>query len=308
MSKRIVFVHQGKAHLPELRAYASFFAQQGYEVVDVQYKDLMGMDRDFVKESILWYFMGFYHGKMTAKFIIHDYRSLSTGRFPHLKDYVKKYINHKPDLRVFLNEKVQQRLSFGDRLPYCLIDMGLPKYIANYREISEPKQFDFVYSGVVSRDRDLDKVIESFIKAYGKTRTLLLIGRYEESIKRQFEGYENIIFYGQVEQSEVFKLIQSAEYALCIIPCRYPHLLQTPTKLIEYLALGAKIIANPNPMVIEILKRSGNMSKVFLMDNRYCFPPVEALIRLKSAFLNVEDYLWDKVIKRSGILDWLKKV
>lgn len=305
--RKIFFVHQQKAHLPEMNAYANFFTAHGYDPECVTYEDLLRVDRKVLKESILWYFMGFYPRYIQAYAIIHDYRSLSTGYLVHFKDFLKRMLNHKPHLRVFLNDKVRRVFNFQDNIPYLLIDMGLPGGIRDYVDLVINPQYDFVYVGAVTRDREIDKVIHSFLNTYGEQKTLLLVGAYENCLRTRFGGKKNVIFYGCVDQGKVFELIKSSRYALCVIPNKYPYNLQTPTKLLEYLALKAKIIANDNPMVMELLGKTGNLPKVFIMDSYYRFPMVAELEQLQPTFINIEEYLWDGILTRSGIIEFLRR-
>lgn len=111
------------------------------------------MDTDFLKDCILWYFMGFYNKKILSKLTIHDYRSLSTGSFAIIKDFLKRTLNLKPDLRVFLNEEVKENLNFNDEVPYFFINMGLPSTISTYVNLDVEPEYDFIYVGAITYER-----------------------------------------------------------------------------------------------------------------------------------------------------------
>lgn len=304
---KILFVHQKRAHLPEIEAYRKFFTRFGYDAQEVTYEDLVKMDRDVLKNCILWYFMGFYPCLIRARIIIHDYRSLSTGCLPRIKDFLKKFLNHKPDLRIFLNEKVREILNFQDGVPSLLIDMGLPASIKHFANLEISPSYDFVYVGAVTRERDIDKVVRNFLNTYGDRFTLLLVGDYEVSLKLQFKNQKNVVFWGRVAQEKVFELVKSSRYSLCVVPNRYPYYFQTPTKLLEYLALGARVVVNDNPMIMEILHKTGNLSSAYIMDREYRLPPLEWLERLQPASLNIDQYLWENILAQSGIADFLRQ-
>lgn len=125
---------------------------------------------------------------------------------------------------------------------------------------------------------------------------------YEPRLKEKFITFPNVIFMGRTSQEEVFKFIKKSKYAICIIPNKYPYNLQTPTKLLEYLALKAKIITNHNPMVLKMLQETGNTDNVFIMNEAWNLPSEDELATLEPASLQLEDFLWDKILERSGIL------
>ena len=153
MRNKVFFIHQGKAHLPEIIAYSKFFSSKGFETHEILYQNLMKMDTDFLKDCILWYFMGFYNKKILSKLTIHDYRSLSTGSFAIIKDFLKRTLNLKPDLRVFLNEEVKENLNFNDEVPYFFINMGLPSTISTYVNLDVEPEYDFIYVGAITYER-----------------------------------------------------------------------------------------------------------------------------------------------------------
>jgi len=305
MGRKIFFVHINKAHLPEVEAYSSFFSSYGYDKIEILYSDLLKIDKKILKDNILWYFMGFYPFKLEASLVIHDYRSLSVGNFAKFKNFIKKLFNHKPDIRIFLNSSVKKEFNFCDNVPSLEIDMGIPESIKKYVNLEIEKEYDFIYVGVINYDRKINKMIEGFLESYGNKKKILLAGMYEPKIKEEFSHYNNVIFYGRVEQEKVFELIKKSQYSICTIPNKYPYNLQTPTKLLEYLALKSKVIANKNPMIINVLKKTNNLEKVYLMNNEYDFPSFQELSFLQETCLNIEEYLWEGILKKSGILECL---
>ena len=308
MEKKIIFIHQNKAHLPEIEAYKKYFGSHGFETHDIVYQDLVKKDISSFENIILWYFMGFYPRKINAKLVIHDYRSLSTGRIAKAKDYLKRILNFKPHLRIFLNEEVRKNFSFDDGIPYLTIDMGLPLSIVNYIDLDTKPKYDFIYVGAVSYEREIHKLIKKFIARYGDSKSLLLVGMFDPKLKKEFDSFQNIIFTGKISQEEVFKFIKESGYSICIIPNKYPHSLQTPTKLLEYLALKSKIIVNRNPMVLKILKETNNINNVFIMDENWNLPEQNILKSIRPSSICVEYFLWDAILKRSGILEEIEKI
>ncbi|MDI3312509.1 MAG: hypothetical protein QJR05_13940 [Thermoanaerobacterium sp.] len=307
--KKILFVHQLKAHLPELDAYSNFFRKYGFETEELSYKDLTSIDEKEMKKTILWYFMGLYIKKsiFTPFLTIHDYRSLSVGMFARVKDKIKKHMNFKPDIRVFLNDYVKESLNFNDSTPSFMIDMGLPSSIVHFIEQPVNPEFDFIYSGVISNERKIDKLIDRFLHTYGKTKSLLLVGLYNPKIKERYEKFNNILFTGKVSQKEVFRLVKKSHFAISAIPNKYPYNVQTPTKLLEYLALRSRVIMSNSWIARKILYETDNHDRVFIMDNEWNFPSENELEAIKPTSLNVDDYLWDKIIERSNLLESIKQ-
>jgi len=290
-SRHILLVHQGKASLPELSAYRDYFTARSYrcEAITADRLD----PHQSLPNTILWLFMGLYRRRYGAEFVVHDYRSLSTGRWPRAKDRLKRMLNDRPDLRVFLNTGVRDAMGFHDGVPSLLLDMGIPEGLQAYRT-PLPAEYDFVYVGDISRERESQQMIERFLERYGTRRSLLLVGPCEEEIRAQFESYPNLHFTGRIPQEEVFARVQRANVALCFIPDRYPYRLQTPTKLLEYAALGKRIIANDLASTKETAERLG--IRLRLMTG-YEFPPEAELAALEeNRGLDPEDLSWESVI------------
>jgi glycosyltransferase involved in cell wall biosynthesis len=297
---RILLVHQGKASLPELVAYRDHFQNRGYQCRAITW-DRLHRDQA-LPDTVLWLFMGLYPHNYRAGFVVHDYRSLSTGRLPRLKDRVKRRFNGKPDLRVFLNPGVRDALDFRDGIPSTLIDMGIPDSLWAYRA-PVPPAFDFVYVGDVSRERASDRMIERFLARYGDRRSLLLVGPCEPAIRNRFQDRANLHFAGRLPQEQVFAQVQRADIGLCFIPDRYPYSLQTPTKLLEYAALGRRIVANDLASTREAAERLG--IRLRLMAG-YGFPPEAELATLEdNRHLDPTSLSWERAIRTAGLERYL---
>jgi hypothetical protein len=103
---KILFVRTGKAFLPEIDAYVKYFNKlEGFEAYDSQLLDENYSIDDF---DVIWEIKGFGGVKDASKIVVHDYASLSTGSFPRIKNNLKKWLNPKPNLRVFLNQAVKE--------------------------------------------------------------------------------------------------------------------------------------------------------------------------------------------------------
>lgn len=298
--KKIIFIHEGRAIYPDIQAYKKYFESR-YETEEILYDEL-DKKADY-SDSILWYMMGFYPKKIKAGFVIHDYRSVSIGRFLWLKNTIKKYLNHKPDLRIFLNDFVKKTVGLKDSIDSLMLDMGVPEDILKYRDDDKQKyKYDFCYIGSISQGRDMHTILQEFVKTYKDSKTFILAGRVEDSdFFEEFKNNKNIIYAGLIPQNEAFELVQDSEFAVCYLPKIKPFCYQTPTKLLEYIALNKKIIINDCPSNIETIKKFN--TSYFLMKNNK-FPNSNDLNSLKDNNNKNFDYtkiIWNNVIKNSGI-------
>lgn len=254
MGKIIFIIHGGKANYPEISAYRNYFSAD-YEVLD---GDLASYNKlNNKSECIAWCIMGFFPYKIEAKQVIHDYRSLSVGRFPALKDWVKKKFNSSPDLRIFQNTIMKDAMAFNDEVQTCILPMGVPEYIFDVaKDESSEYLAKYCYIGEISFEREIDKVLSAFIENNIKG-DFVLIGTPEEKLYEQFSKYKSIKFLGRKPQKETLKLVKQCEFAVCSLPYHRPYSFQAATKLLEYLALGMKVVCNPAPSNMMVCKELG---------------------------------------------------
>ena len=155
---KILLIRSTKAYLPEIDIYKEYL-KDSFRVFIVNSDDKINFS-DF---DIIWKFMGFdffdnfklntflknfinsrilthfYKTKNLliktsnknnniSPFIIHEYASLSSGKFKKFKNFLKKNLNSRPNLRIFLNEKVKKEMNFSDNIPFLYRDMGIDKH------------------------------------------------------------------------------------------------------------------------------------------------------------------------------------
>src|SRR5699024_11808214 len=103
---KILFKRSDNALLPDIDAYIKYLNQDSmFDCYDSA--DLAGgysLD-DF---DVIWEFKGLGGIQSDNHIVVHEYASLSTGRFAKLKNLIKSVRNPKPDLRIFLNEDVRK--------------------------------------------------------------------------------------------------------------------------------------------------------------------------------------------------------
>ena len=117
--KKILMLSSGKAILPEINAYKKYITD--YQIVDSRELDII----DFTEFDLIWKFMGSDIFRKLDIPVIHEYASLSTGKFPKLKNEIKRVFNIKPKVRIFLNKNVKNEFGFNDKIPYIYRDMGI---------------------------------------------------------------------------------------------------------------------------------------------------------------------------------------
>lgn len=291
--KKMLFIRNEKAFLPEIEAYIQYF-NKTKEFIAYDSSKLNG-DFDQNEYDILWEFKGVGGLKATDQILIHEYASLSTGTFPVLKNAVKTLKNRKPNLRVFLNANVKSGFNFKDTIPYCYRDMGIDRIFLQNE--MQNKEFDFVYIGSISKCREIDQLLHAFTtKMKGK---LLLIGPADDDLYIAYKNNKDITFTGKVRYNEVPLIASTAEYGINFIPNRYPFNIQTSTKLLEYVALGLKVITTDYKWVRQF-EQQHNCSFFKLNINHFEHSQLEKHKFISN--MNCEDFLWENVIDRSNIL------
>lgn len=298
---KILFVRTGKAFLPEIDAYVKYFNKlEGFEAYDSQLLDENYSIDDF---DVIWEFKGFGGVRDVNKVIVHDYASLSTGSFPKVKNNLKKWLNPKPNLRVFLNQAVRQGFNFNDDIEFCYRDMGIDERFLSVK--SEEKEYDFVYVGSICKGRGMDRFLAEFTrKPQGK---LCLIGNVEDDIYNEYKHNKDLVFTGSVPYGEVPIIASKAVYGINYIPDKYPFNIQTSTKLLEYLALGLKVITTDYQWVRDFEKRHGcSFYKLNLKQDGFNRDYIESY-DYKSNFA-VENHLWDAVLENSGLKEKIRDI
>ena len=242
--KLIRFIHEGKAAYPDVKAYRSYFGTKYDTIENTPSEAASAAD---LGASACWYMMGFYPKKIGCAVTIHDYRSLSVGRFRKTKDRIKRLLTADPDIRIFQNEAIRNALGFPiDERTYYL-PMGVPEFFIEKRGLKPKITRDFIYIGSMLGERKCELMLDSFLKRFGETKTFDLYGPPNEELEARYAGKGNIRFHGLIAQEELPKVLKSARVGVCYFPMHYPHVLQTPTKLMEYGALGMRILANDHP-------------------------------------------------------------
>jgi glycosyltransferase involved in cell wall biosynthesis len=249
--------------------------------------------------------MGYYPiSPRGAAKVIHDYRSLSTPPLKQLKDCFKRYTQPRPDARIFLSKALKETLGFPEDHNNYIIPMGIPEGILQYRHQQNSK-FTFSYVGQINKTRKMDLVIESFLKHY-PSETIALAGHTEHKILQKYKEYNNVTFFGVTTQSKCFELVSKSNISICPLPDITPFNVQTPTKLLEFAALGKPIVASKTDSIQRIAEE-------FQLNVMYS-PSIDDFfgsVSIKTIKNNIQfdpnTLYWGDIIQRSGISSFLEK-
>lgn len=296
--KKILFVRRQGVYLPEINAYMAFIREKmphvsAFESLDINHADTSE------NVDIVWKFMGFDRAPATDQLVVHEYGSLSVGRFPRVKNFIKRQFTTKPALRVFLNETVRRDMKFADNVPDRLRDMGVSAHF--FREFPHPNpDYDFVYAGSLNRGKMIISMLNHF-KTRMKGATLLVIGTVPDEIHHAFGTTDNIIFTGRIKYEDMPEVMTRARYGLNIMPDLYPFNRQTSTKLLEYCAARMKVISTRYSWVEDFENHTGG--KFFYLDQNFDHLDMAHLNDYPFATPCVEEYEWTKVIERSRVFE-----
>ncbi|MCB1555986.1 MAG: glycosyltransferase [Alphaproteobacteria bacterium] len=294
---RLVFERKPHVYLPEISAYLRYVDER---LPHVQAWDSGALDDyDPLDFDVVWRFMGLDIAG-TGRRIIHEYNSLSTGRFARLKNRVKQTTNVRPDGRVFLNAAVRGGFWFPDAIPFRERDMGVAD---SFFETGAPAPvYDFVYAGSLDRGDTIVSALEHF-KTTLTDATFLVIGGVPDAIHERYGAVANIVFTGRVPCAAVPDLIAQARYGLNLMPDRYPFSLQTATKVLEYCAAGLPVVSTDYRWIRKFERERG--ARFFFLEKDWANLTMAALERHPFQVPCVDDCAWNEVIARSGVFDLL---
>ena len=82
----------------------------------------------------------------------------------------------------------------------------------------EDRKIEFLYAGRISKDKNIDFLLELFVKLSKKYENIRLklagIGPHLKELKKKFGGHDNIEFLGEVNYDHLPKVYQSADVFL----------------------------------------------------------------------------------------------
>ena len=242
--RTVHFVHTGPAYMPELSAYEAHLSGLGHS--SQRHSTPASVP---VQADVVWWICGrvsaTHAQRLRHSLQVHEYASASVGRWPAIKDSIKRWQHPRPQHRVFLNDWVRERMGFDDGVTYSLRDMGVPAYFLQ-AQASAPVDHDLVYLGEMSRLRAFVPALQAISKS---GLTLLLIGQLPGDLADTLKALPGIRCTGRMEQHDVPAQLLRARAGLNLMPNQLPVAMQTSTKVLEYLAVGLPILSNDYPWI-----------------------------------------------------------
>lgn len=300
--KKIALVLPDTSYSPEIYALNSYLESNGYPNDIISIHELYHCQHKYSLAYIKMGFVPFWDRRLKIP-QVHDYASLSTGKYKKLKNFIKKYLSHKPVFRSFLNESVKSRMNFKDNIPFIYRDMGAENFFFDKVEVK--KEYDFCYVGSITDDREVDKVLDNFVNS---KYSIALVGDAKLSNLEKYKSHENIIFFGKKDRIGTSNIMKRARIGFNYIPDIDPWNTQTSTKVIEYLAAGLMVISNKYQWIKEFQYQNNiyyynDINKIDLSDflNRY-EKDIEEIKKNDFSCLK-----WNNIFDESQILKNLSK-
>lgn len=124
-----------------------------------------------------------------------------------------------------------------------------------------------IYLGTLDRERNVELLLEMLALARSREPDLVLVmagdtvhADYSMQLKRLAENLgvtDAVIWTGWLSTGEAWRYVRAAEVGLSPIPRGILFDCSSPTKLIEYMALGVPVIANDSPDQERVIRESG---------------------------------------------------
>ena len=102
-------------------------------------------------------FCGFFLKKKTKKQILYSrlFKFINPP-FCDAKDFIKKYFNFKPNLRIFNSKLIKDKMKYNDNVPFIIRSQGVLKKF--FQKRSKKFIYDFLYTGSIEARKGLDKI------------------------------------------------------------------------------------------------------------------------------------------------------
>lgn len=283
------------AYTPEAYAYSRYLVDRGFYVQLEQEAELD------LNNDINIYFMGlrpFWRIHQGSALEIHEYHSLSTGRYPCAKNTLKKLANKKPSGRIYLNNFVRNDFNFTDKIPAILRDMGVDEKL--FQEPVDNPEYDIVYAGSLDGRTGL---LSEIIRLSEKGFKILVVGTISNLVLSTLKQKSNITLTGRVEREYLPELFRNCKAGLNYTPDIYPLNAQTSTKVLEYLASGLTLISNKYDWISSFCLQN-DINPIWLNN-------IESVSDLEGHTTNkisLKEYSWDSILDKTRFVDFLNSV
>jgi glycosyltransferase involved in cell wall biosynthesis len=153
------------------------------------------------------------------------------------------------------------------------VPMGVNAELCRSAEPSQDREVlaagvpSILYLGTLNKLRRLDFLIRAFarVRTSVPAARLYIVGRGDDPADELFLEAEvsrlnlqsSVVFVGQLPQAEALRFVREAD--VCVSPF-YPMAIfqsTSPTKLVEYMAMGKAVVANDHPEQKRVIEESG---------------------------------------------------
>jgi hypothetical protein len=290
----VAIVLTGRAYLPEAYAYSRYLTERGHRAECVDGPDAIG-DADI---AIVFSIRDQWAARRSGAKIVHEYHSLSTGRFKAAKHLVKRVLAPRPAGRIFLNDHVAARYGFQGNTPAIVRPMGIDAEFFGCATGATPDK-DIVYCGSTGRRGVLATIADLAKRGF----SLLVVGDVPDSADLgPFIGLP-VEFTGQLPRKALPAALARARFGLNVTPDAYPYNIQTSTKTIEYAAAGLNIISNRYRWIEQFADE--RQANILWLD---ALSSPDALARFASARVDVTDLLWSRILDDAKFEDFLRSI
>lgn len=231
----VAIILTGHAYLPEAWAYHRHLAARGWfaRVVD---------DPESARGADLAIAFSLTQQRALQRLgvpAVHEYHSLSAGRWRHVKDAVKRLAAPPAAGRIFSDPHIARRMHFADGLPALIRPMGVDAAIFGCLQKAVPTH-DIVYCGSFRRAGLADAMIA--LAQFGWR--VIAYGTLEDAHVRQRLESAGVDLPGAITRAQVPAALARARFGLNFTPDVAPLNRQPSVKSLEYAAAGLTIIAN----------------------------------------------------------------
>jgi glycosyltransferase involved in cell wall biosynthesis len=298
-SLKILFVHNGKAFLPELGAYVKYLRGRNQHVELTMDESAMIPPGEY---DLVYRFAGLIRKIRGANAPeIHEFNSASTPRWSKAKNTIKSLVIPRPVARVFLNEFVKSQFDFLYEAPFMYRDMGVDVSVFSCRKKNH-KIYDVVYAGSVTGRPGFIDVVEKLSRG---GITVGIAGHALDWEAHHLASLRGVDFLGTLEFESIAEFLSSGIFGLNYCPDIYPYSKQTSTKVIEYLAGGLPIISNR----YEWINAHSSVYGYSFLDVSEVFSAKDLI--QESGMVVDEDlamgFEWGRILDESNFLNFLQK-
>jgi glycosyltransferase involved in cell wall biosynthesis len=123
-----------------------------------------------------------------------------------------------------------------------------------------------VYVGAIDPQRHIHRLVRALAEVAGAgfDAVLVIVGRAEGEDRRRIEAAadgegvaDRVVFTGHLPLAEALAYVRRADVCLAPFPVDPTYLSATPTKLVEYLAMGRPVVATDHPDQRRVIEDSG---------------------------------------------------